>query len=38
MYNENKLTKAEKVGYKQAEEFFKNRQSIKNRDRGFERE
>jgi hypothetical protein len=37
-YDENKLTKAEKVGYKQAEEFFKDRQRTRSQDRGFERE
>ena len=39
-YDENKLTKAEKVGYESAQKFFKDkgRERIRNQERGFERE
>ncbi|WP_206146683.1 hypothetical protein, partial [Streptococcus mitis] len=39
-YDENKLTKAEKVGYESAEKFFKDkgRERTRSHERGFERE
>lgn len=39
-YDENKLTKAEKVGYESAQKFFKDkgRERIRSQERGFERE